>query len=979
MYIENLPTSKTTLDHETTINDLYLHTVDYIDNVKDIEKLKTIYKNSRVNLIPKEVDKELSKQKLKSTGADRMHNEKVKKVVDKFDFKDKDKVYGVSDNRVISADSKIKQRSLVKASKSKRGMSTFDFDETLIIKGENFITATKGDKVIKVSSEEWPTLGDQLKNQGYKFNFDDFIQVRGGVEGPLLQKMRNQINKFGTDNVYVLTARPPQSAEAIHAWLNSKGINIPLENITGLGDSTGEAKARWMLEKFSQGYNDMYFADDALQNVEAVKNVLEQLDVKSKVVQAKLSKSAKISDEFNKILEETKGIKADKRFSDAAAKRRGKGLGRYKFFIPPSHEDLAGLLYSFMGKGEAGNRHRAFFEENILKPLIKSYRQLNTAKQVISTDYKNLIKQNKNIRDLLTKEVPTGDFSYSDAVRVYLWDKFGFKIPGLDTTEQKELVDLINSNDKLKSFADTIGKISRIQEGYIEPGEHWITGDIRTDLADATGRVGRKKYFTQFNENIEAIFTKDNLNKIRAIYGDNFVEALQDMLYRVENGTNRKASDNRIVNGFLDYLNGSIGATMFINVRSAVLQQLSVVNFINFADNNIFAAAKAFANQKQFWSDYITLFNSPYLKQRRAGAGFDLNTNELVQTIGKSKNPARALIQLLLQKGFTPTQIADSNAIALGGASFYRNRVKTYLKQGLSQQDADSKAFIDFQDIAEETQQSARPYMLSQQQASVLGRVVLAFQNTPSQYARIIKKSILDLVNRRKSKGYATQVQSDTANISRILYYGAMQNLIFYTLQSGLFALMFSDDERDEKMFNERREYVLNGISDSLLRGMGVGGALISTIKNLSIKYKKKLENNWRNPIIADELWKISVPTDIKKRKITRGERILMDEKKKIDSMSKFDINNPMYEAIFNIVEGTTNLPLARMHYLITNTREAFNDKNTWWQRIFLAAGWSEWNLGMEENEKEQVRKSIKDNNKKLPKIGTSKKKLRKL
>ena len=144
---------------------------------------------------------------------------------------------------------------------------------------------------------------------------------------------------------------------------------------------------------------------------------------------------------------------------------------------------------------------------------------------------------------------------------------------------------------------------------------------------------------------------------------------------------------------------------------------------------------------------------------------------------------------------------------------------------------------------------------------------------------------------------------------------------------------------------------------------MGVGGALISTIKNLSIKYKKKLENNWRNPVIADELWKISVPTDIKKRKITRGERILMDEKKKIDSMSKFDINNPMYEAIFNIVEGTTNLPLARMHYLITNTREAFNDKNTWWQRIFLAAGWSKWNLGMEENEKQQVRHNVRKNN----------------
>ena len=31
----------------------------------------------------------------------------------------------------------------------------------------------------------------------------------------------------------------------------------------------------------------MYFVDDALSNVEAVKNVLDQLDIKSKVVQAK--------------------------------------------------------------------------------------------------------------------------------------------------------------------------------------------------------------------------------------------------------------------------------------------------------------------------------------------------------------------------------------------------------------------------------------------------------------------------------------------------------------------------------------------------------------------------------------------------------------------------------------------------------------------------------------------------------------------
>ena len=35
-------------------------------------------------------------------------------------------------------------------------------------------------------------------------------------------------------------------------------------------------------DKVGEGYNDFYFADDALQNVQAVKNMLDQFDVKSK-------------------------------------------------------------------------------------------------------------------------------------------------------------------------------------------------------------------------------------------------------------------------------------------------------------------------------------------------------------------------------------------------------------------------------------------------------------------------------------------------------------------------------------------------------------------------------------------------------------------------------------------------------------------------------------------------------------------------
>jgi len=894
----------------------------------------------------------------------------IKQSIEEVSFSRTKNTNGTNSSKAVA-----KARTPIKYSKSPRGMSTFDFDETLIDKGENFIIAKKGNNTIKISSAQWPIEGSSLAEQGYEFDFSDFINVRGGVEGPLLQKMRNQIKKFGPSNVFVLTARPSQSAEAIHGWLKSKGINIPLKNITGLGNSTGEAKAMWMLEKFAEGYNDMYFVDDALPNVKAVKNVLDQLDIKSKVVQAKVKFSKSMNKDFNNILEDVTGIDSKKRFSDAKARKRGSGKGRFRFFVPPSHEDFVGLLYNFVGKGEKGNKHRDFFEKALIKPLNRAYRELNQAKQTIANDYRNLIKQMPDVRKKLIQKTPDNDFTYGDAVRVYLWDKAGFDIPGLTKTDKQKLIDLVNSDQELKSFADKTGKISRIEEGYVEPGEHWIASDIRQDLADATGRVGRKKFFAEFIENADIIFSDENINKIRAEFGDNFVEALKDMLSRIKTGVNRQ-SGSRQVNSFLDYLNGSIGATMFFNARSAVLQTLSTVNFINFADNNIFKAAARFADQKQFWSDFSMLFNSDYLKQRRSGVGFDVNGAEIASAVAKSKEPVRAAIAYILQKGFLPTQMADSFAIALGGASMYRNRVNTYKSQGLSQKEAETKAFEDFQAVAEATQQSARPDMISQQQASVLGRMILAFQNVTSQYVRLIKKAGSDLINRRKTPPYNTQVQSDMSNISRIIYYGAVQNLIFYGLQSALFAMAFEDDQeedaKNEKFFKNKKQRLLNGSIDSILRGSGVGGAIISVLKNAVIKYGEQQEKGWGKQlgVISDELLQLSPPVGIKLRKLDSFEKTMEYNKKVIPEMDTFDIDNPMWDAYGNLVEGLTNVPVARLLRKVENVRTALDSENAWWQRLALALGWSKWELGIEDKEIKEVKEQIKKTNKKIYKKG---------
>ena len=96
----------------------------------------------------------------------------------------------------------------------------------------------------------------------------------------------------GTEDVFVLTARAPESAQPIQSFLKSVGLDIPIENITGLGNSSAIAKSSWIVNKAAEEYNDFYFADDAPQNVEAVKRALAVIDVKSKVQQAKTKSKA---------------------------------------------------------------------------------------------------------------------------------------------------------------------------------------------------------------------------------------------------------------------------------------------------------------------------------------------------------------------------------------------------------------------------------------------------------------------------------------------------------------------------------------------------------------------------------------------------------------------------------------------------------------------------------------------------------------
>jgi hypothetical protein len=846
-----------------------------------------------------------------------------------------------------------------------RGMSTFDFDETLIIDGENFVTATKDGETVRIPSDKWPIDGPIYADKGWEFDFSDFVNVRGGKEGPLLQKMKNQIKKYGPDNVFVLTARMQEAAQPIHEWLKTQGINIPFENITGLGNSKGEAKALWMLEKYAEGYNDMYFVDDALPNVEAVQNIFDQLDVKGKSVQAKVQFSRSLDQEFNSILETVTGIEAEKRFSDIKARKRGADKGKFRFFIPPSHEDFVGLIYNFLGKGAEGNRHRDFFEAALIRPLNRAYRELDAAKQSIANDFKALNKNYKDIKNKLKKKTADGDFTFEDAIRVYIWTKNGYDIPGLSKKDQDMLNEYVNLDPVLKVYANAVEIISRV-DGYIPPTESWDAGDIRSDLLDATGKVGRGQYFTEFVENANEIFSNKNLNKIEAAYGRSVRESIEDMLYSIRTGERRPQGQNKIVNAFVNFINGAVGTVMFFNMRSSLLQQMSIVNYMNFAENNLLAMAKAFANQKQYWKDWAYIFNSDMMKQRRGGIQTDVNGAELVQTVSNSRFPMRMVIKKLLALGFTPTQIGDSIAISTGGATYYRNRINKYVKEGLTQKQAEEAAWNDFNELTQSTQQSAREDMISAQQRSAVGKFILSFQNVTSQFNRLGKKAFLDLKNRRITKPNETQLQSDISNIARLTYYIGIQNMVFYALQTALFMAMLDDDEEETekeiKSRNRKYEYAVNGAIDSVLRGTGIYGAIVATVKNVAIAWTKergKTYNKDESATLRAAL-DVSPPLGIKARKIVNAEKTLNYNKDVIEHMELSDIDNPIWPAVTSYFE-VVNLPLNKVYNKVQNVRQAFNKDHEAMERIMMFFGWSQYNLDIENEKMENIKSQVKE------------------
>jgi hypothetical protein len=148
-------------------------------------------------------------------------------------------------------------------------------------------------------------------------------------------------------------------------------------------------------------------------------------------------------------------------------------------------------------------------------------------------------------------------------------------------------------------------------------------------------------------------------------------------------------------------------------------------------------------------------------------------------------------------------------------------------------------------------------------------------------------------------------------------------------------------------------------MADGLLRGMGVQGAIASTLKNTLIRIIQESEK--ARPDYAEtaviQLLGISPPIQSKAQKIRSAFKSY--EWDKDEMLNKgFSLDNPAYMAGANIISAGFNVPLDRVVKKVNNIAASTQEDISPLERSMLIAGWSEWDLGIQKPKKKKKKKT---------------------
>lgn len=402
--------------------------------------------------------------------------------------------------------------------------------------------------------------------------------------------------------------------------------------------------------------------------------------------------------------------------------------------------------------------------------------------------------------------------------------------------------------DELWSDSDKKFKPSVISDNLIERktggslGLSTAEGMFLRYVESMTNTVNKMDAY----ENIFAMFAdgSPSMKLIEKEYGKQYVTNLREVLANsiLERNTQ---SMNRVANSAYAWIIRSAATTMFLNTRSAALQVISMPNF--------FVDAVA---DYGLGMEYMKGLSKPFSKEMKQSVSEIIESGEFSNRLESSNDPdirdlresrdgskMREYLDKAYNFGYYPTKFVDSKiAIVFAGAPLYsalKNKYyEEYSKEMSSEkamEKAKDKAMTDFWKTTNESQQSALQMYRSTEQNNPWTRLFLTFGSVSVLYSRKMIRAASDIKNGRISAA---------RGMSKILYYGAVQNLMFLPLQQGIMwatsgilpMMMGGGDDKDKEESLKQSYNILNQSLNATLKGLGIYGVLAATLKDIGIE-----------------------------------------------------------------------------------------------------------------------------------------------
>ena len=340
---------------------------------------------------------------------------------------------------------------------------------------------------------------------------------------------------------------------------------------------------------------------------------------------------------------------------------------------------------------------------------------------------------------------------------------------------------------------------------------------LEGDIVDYIKGPVRTANYLDFARNTSAVFSEKNRKAMNAAFGKEWGKSLNANLEGILTGRTRTNDLSKPEQAVLNWFNQSIGGVMLLNMRSGALQLLSMPNYI--VENPAQYSKGIAAGPAKLKEAAQLIIQSGWFKER-GGGGTDLAFEDIFQDesiwIG-----GRALNKVL-QKGYVVTKAFDKTAILLAGTPLLAGK----LAEGMSVE----QAMTEFITLSDKTQQTVSPERLGAETRGTVGRLIHAFSSVNQLYNKEMHRNVRDLFAKGTPNGDRKKY------LAKTVYYGVLQNAAFNVLQQWLFSALDLDDE-DE--FNNQALNAGNSGLDTILRGVGIWGAVLSTVKNVGLVYFK--------------------------------------------------------------------------------------------------------------------------------------------